>query len=811
MLRRSILHSRRALESCNASQRIYGSGSVAFGQNRYIGSSPINFNEQSTTGTSPSTSHQPSPSKAQFAVYTPRSTEKKNHATSHYRNTRISRNRKHHPLIAKLQEQIVARNLDGVSETWKEVVQQRMVSDVSGDIRFTLVKFVSSLDSDQSTSTLFSLFNNFRSISDWKYATLVLRSLIDRGENEKAWEYVQSSLVPDKSGISPFVPPSAFEGLIICACFAAASLPDSPYKRIANLVGQLKPIWSKLKLTARRKADRVHGTPLHSDIAIDRLSAFNVQGKTKQLASILYQHAILGWGLNWSDEQTGTNGKLLSRRINGACNSGYFSTLEQWLDILPQAHNEWLAMSFDGKTRSNWTDYTWATLLQGLIAHRKTELAGRAWELYFKMKPKNQAVEAGIWNGLLQGYSAAGQWDQARTVRNQMIEQNAKQDQYTFTTLISMNFKARTPDEAFFTFEELKHWCREQNVTVEPAAMNAMVLGYCLNNNTEEAERLINKMIKGEDELLPPPNISTMNTMLRTHARRDNLEGIEEILRIIGQLDLEPDAYTFTTVMDALTRMGYGKYTGEVYDLMMKEGIKGSEVTLSAVIKDALTPSDGGGTIRFTFALSTLRRMELQGPHPTQVSYTNLISGLFNNAESFGDFVQKDGLAHGYTRQDVEEAKIVEPDVLEILFKNRPEIVLSLLLMKRMQSMKLQPNRITYNTFLDGLLSRSPSDEEGRAQQSEEVTKIDVWILRKVGILLREMVEVQSIELKENTVAICREGLQRYVLSRHPAVQAELQNTLAIYNKLVQAKKSSEEVGKEDLISLAFKNREGNI
>ncbi|PWN36176.1 uncharacterized protein FA14DRAFT_172739 [Meira miltonrushii] len=755
MLRRSIVHSRHALRSCNTTQRVCGSGSNAFGQNKFIGSSPTSFNEQpSPTNSSPSTS----PSKAQFAVYTPRSTEKKIHAPSHYRKTRISRNRKNHPLIAKLQEQIAARNLDDVTETWKKVVQQRMASDVSGDIRFTLVKFVSSIESDHSTSTVLSLFSDFRAISDWKYATLVLRSLIDRGENQKVWEYVQSSVLPDRSSIPPSVPPSAYEGLIICACFAAASLPDSPYKRIANLVGQLKPIWSKLKITARKKADRVHGTPLHSDITSDRLSAFKVQDKTKEKAASIYQHAVLGWGLNYSDEHTGANVNLLSRRITGACNSGYFSTLEQWLNILPQAHNEWLTMSFDGKKQSNWTDFTWASLLQGLIAHRKTEIAGRAWELYLKMKPKNEAVEAGVWNGLLQGYSAAGQWDQARTVRNQMIEQNAKQDQYTFTTLITMNFKARTPDEAFFTFEELKDWCREQKQTVNPAAMNAMVLGYCLNNNTEEAEELINRMIKGEDELLPPPNISTMNTMLRTHARRDNMAGIEEILRVIGQLNLEPDAYTFTTVMDAFTRMGHGKYTGEVYDLMMKEGIKGSEVTLSAVIKDALTSFDGVTPIRFEFAFSTLRRMELKGPHPTQVTYTNLISGLLNNADLFGDFVRKGGLANGYTRQEIVEAKVVEPELLEVLFKNRPEIVLSLLLMKRMQIMKLQPNRITYNTFLNGLLSQSPFDEEEQARPSEEVAAMDVWSLRKVGTLLHEMIEVQSIDLKENTVAICGEA-----------------------------------------------------
>ncbi|MCO5584873.1 hypothetical protein L7F22_038805 [Adiantum nelumboides] len=296
--------------------------------------------------------------------------------------------------------------------------------------------------------------------------------------------------------------------------------------------------------------------------------------------------------------------------------------------------------------------------------------------------------------------------------------------------------------------------------------------------------------------------------MLRTHARRDNLEGIVEILRTIGQLNLEPDAYTFTTVIDALTRMGYGKHIGEVHDLMMKEGIKGSEVTLSAIIKDAVTSLDGDNPIRFEFALSTLRRMELKGPHPTQVSYTNLISGLFNNADLFGDFVRKGGLSHGYMRKDIEEAKIVEPEMFEILYDNRPEILLSLLLFKRMQGMKLQPNRKTYNTFLNGLLSRSPFDGD---EQSDIIATIDAWSVRKVGILLREMVEIQSIELKENTLAICGEGLQDFVLSsKDKRIQTELKKTIAIYHELTEARRSIEKVEKKDSISLSFKDGEGN-
>lgn len=807
MLRRSIIHNRHALKPCNTFQRISGSGNLAFGQNRFLGSSSICFNEE--TNSSPSTSFQSSPStKAQYAVFTPRSTEKKTHSPSHYRNTRKSRNRKHHPLIAKLQEQMVIRDVEAVIETWNEIIHQQISSEVSGEIRFMLIKFISSNDSDHNTLALFSLFNDFRAISDWKYATLVLRTLIDRGENEKVWDYVQESLSPDRFGMHPFIPPSAYEGLIVCACFAAASLPNSPFQRIAGLVGQLRPFWAKLKITARRKVDRMHGSPLHSDINVDRFSAFKVQEGIQQMAITLYQHAILGWGLNFSSEQSKSHVNLLSRRITGACNSGYFSSLEQWLDILPQAYSEWLTMSFDGKTPSNWTDYTWAALLQGLITHRKAELAGRAWELYFKMKPKNETVGVGIWNGLLQGYSAAGQWEQARTVRNQMVAQNAKSDQYTFTTLISMNFKARTPGEALFTFEELKDWCRENKEVVSPPAMNAMVFGYCLNNNVEEAARVVNQMIQGEDELLPSPDISTMNTMLRTHARRDNLEGIVEILRTIGQLNLEPDAYTFTTVIDALTRMGYGKHIGEVHDLMMKEGIKGSEVTLSAIIKDAVTSLDGDNPIRFEFALSTLRRMELKGPHPTQVSYTNLISGLFNNADLFGDFVRKGGLSHGYMRKDIEEAKIVEPEMFEILYDNRPEILLSLLLFKRMQGMKLQPNRKTYNTFLNGLLSRSPFDGD---EQSDIIATIDAWSVRKVGILLREMVEIQSIELKENTLAICGEGLQDFVLSsKDKRIQTELKKTIAIYHELTEARRSIEKVEKKDSISLSFKDGEGN-
>lgn len=792
MLRRCLVQGRHALKSCDAFQ------SISLAQNRFLSSSPTLFDEQ--TRSSPSPQSQPSSSKSPFAVYTPRSTEKKIHSPSHYRNVRKTRNRKHHPLIAKLQEQIVIRDLDGVKETWNEILRLRMSPEVSGEIRFVMIKFINSLDSNDSTSVLLSLFNDFRSISDWKYATLVLRSLIDRGENEKVWEYVQSSLSHDQSGVSSIIPPSAYEGVIICACFAAASLPNSPFKRIASLVGNLKPYWLKIKVTARRGASVIHGTPLHSDIKDDRISAFKVQESTRQMATELYQHAILGWGLNFK-EQNGTSNSLLSRRITGACNSGYFSALEQWLDILPQAHKEWLTMSFDGKTPANWSDFTWASLLQGLIAQRKTELAGRAWDLYLKMKPKDEDIGVGIWNGLLQGYSAAGQWDQARAVRKQMIDLNAKADQYTFTTLISMNFKAKTPSEAFFTFEELKAWCQEHDEIVSTAAMNAMVLGYCYNNNTEEATRFVNKMIQGEDELLPPPNISTMNTMLRTHARRDNLDGIVEILRTIGQLNLEPDAYTFTTVMDAFTRMGYGKHTGQIHNLMMKEGIKGSEVTLSAVIKEALTSIDGENPVRFEFALSTLRRMELTGPRPTQVSYTNLISGLLNNAEEFSDFVRKGGLSHGYTRADIEEAKVVDPKILEILYENRPEILLSLLLMKRMQIMRLQPNRITYNTIMSGLLSRLTSEEDNRIEQADVVATIDVWSLQKVGSLLREMVEIQSIDLKENTVAICGEGLQRFALSKHTAVQAELQKTLQIYHALVQAEKLSESAEKKVPIS----------
>lgn len=815
MLKQSIGHGKHALQGYNPIlQSVKASNGLTSGQYRYFGSSSIYLNQHTaSTISNPSESHHTYRSKPQYAVYTPRSTysnESSSSSSLRPRKVRKNQQRKHQPLITKLQEQINVRDLEGVKEIWKEIIDKRIATEVKSDLRFMLIKLISSDKTETSTSDLLSLFTDLRSISDWRDATLVLRSLIDRNENEKAWQCISSSLSSNQAGntSSAVLPPSAYEGLIICACFAAAaSLSDSPFQQIVNLVGPLKPFWSKLKLTARTKADRMHGSPLHSETNNDRFSTFKVDEQIRQLAKTLYQHAIMAWGTQYTGEQDEFQSSLLSRRITAACNSGYFSTMNQWLDILPQAHNEWLTMSFDGRSETQWTDKTWAALLQGLITHRKAEMAGRAWNLYFEMKPKSDQIGAGIWNGLLQGYSAAGQWDQARAVRKQMLEQNANQDQYTFTTLISMNFKARTPSEAVFTFEELKEWCREQKQVVNPVAMNAMVFGYCLINDVAEAERVVNRMLQGdESDLIPAPNVATMNIMLRTYARRDNLEGIVKILNMIGQLNLEPDAYTYTTVLDALTRMGYGKHTGDVYDLMMKEGIKGSEVTLSAVIKDALTSIEGETPIRFEFALSTLRRMELKGPFPTQITYTNIISGLFNNAGLFTDFVQKGGLSHGYKWKDIEAAKVIETTMLEPLYKNRPEIVLSLLLLKRMQDMKLQPNRKTYNTLLDGLLSQSIRVEEDQNQIAGLVASIDVWTLRKVGELLREMVEVQSIEVKESTVVICEEGLQQFLLSKHKSVQEEAFKSFGILRRLMKAEKSSEKnyTTIEDSISLAF-------
>ena len=261
---------------------------------------------------------------------------------------------------------------------------------------------------------------------------------------------------------------------------------------------------------------------------------------------------------------------------------------------------------------------------------------------------------------------------------------------------------------------------------------NVIIHSLLWSGNKEAAFDFLDNMISGtpiggeEGESGKPVGIDifTVNILLRYYSRprTHSLAGVLETVKLLERFDLQPDIYTFTTVLDALLRAGRSDAVERVQQIMHAMKVNPSIATYGAMIDHLVKGSvRSGGSEGLRAALELFRRMQnvptaseavLARDQPAPEAGTEGIDAgnaaaagvqLYGNAAAAG--VQLCGkarptsmtytsLIQGFARYAAEHGSPADLETAEDLHRE-------------MLALHIPANRITYNSLMAANLALS--------------------------------------------------------------------------------------------------------
>ncbi|GAB1320698.1 hypothetical protein MFIFM68171_10908 [Madurella fahalii] len=189
---------------------------------------------------------------------------------------------------------------------------------------------------------------------------------------------------------------------------------------------------------------------------------------------------------------------------------------------------------------------------------RRPELAIRVWNNmeHIGIKPTIKT-----WNSMLQGCAKASNADGIRTVWQKLIASGTKLDTAIWTARIHGFFVSGDPDAGLRALDEMaKVWEARGNpanqaiavqLTAEP--VNAALAGLLRLERDADAKRVLAWAAKQGVE----PDIYTFNTLLRPLLRRGDMAAVDELFDTMRSVNIHADVTTFTVMLEGtLTNIG---------------------------------------------------------------------------------------------------------------------------------------------------------------------------------------------------------------------------------------------------------------
>ncbi|KXX73586.1 hypothetical protein MMYC01_208744 [Madurella mycetomatis] len=189
---------------------------------------------------------------------------------------------------------------------------------------------------------------------------------------------------------------------------------------------------------------------------------------------------------------------------------------------------------------------------------RRPELAIRVWNNMERIGIKPTVK---TWNSMLQGCAKASNADGIKTVWQKLIASGTKLDTAIWTARIHGLFVSGDPDAGLRALDEMvKVWEARSNpanqaiavqLTAEP--VNAALAGLLRLERDADAKRVLAWAAKQGVE----PDIYTFNTLLRPLLRRGDMAAVDELFDTMRSVNINADVTTFTVMLEGtLTNIG---------------------------------------------------------------------------------------------------------------------------------------------------------------------------------------------------------------------------------------------------------------
>ncbi|KAG8959305.1 hypothetical protein FRC05_007909 [Tulasnella sp. 425] len=233
-----------------------------------------------------------------------------------------------------------------------------------------------------------------------------------------------------------------------------------------------------------------------------------------------------------------------------------------------------------------------------------------------------------ILNILLDGYAKGRDFTAAGRIYALLTEGEKTPDVFAHTTLINAPFQEGAVDDAKALLRKAEtlfggEGKERGSGSLHVATYNAVVHGLLINGRAPNAEAIVDHLRNSTSR--PKPDTITYNTLLRHYACKSDATNFVRTLQRLTSLGLEPDSYTYTTIVDTLLQSNRPDAVSRMLDVMEAAKIPANTATYTAII-DCLIRRKGERNIRA--ALQLVNKIEANGIHANEVTFTSLIAGV---------------------------------------------------------------------------------------------------------------------------------------------------------------------------------------
>ncbi|KAK7344281.1 hypothetical protein VNO77_13719 [Canavalia gladiata] len=187
-------------------------------------------------------------------------------------------------------------------------------------------------------------------------------------------------------------------------------------------------------------------------------------------------------------------------------------------------------------------DISWSAIIDGYI---KQGCYKEALEVFYEMQREKVKLKQYILPSLLTVCANLGSLDQGRWIHSYVERNSFQVDAVLGTALVDMYVKCGSLDMAWEVFKNMK--------VKEVSTWNAMIGGFSIHGQAEEAIELFNKMQKEKLK----PNGTTFVSVLNACAHAGMVERGLAVLDSMKQVyEIEPEMEHFGCVVDLLGRAG---------------------------------------------------------------------------------------------------------------------------------------------------------------------------------------------------------------------------------------------------------------
>lgn len=273
------------------------------------------------------------------------------------------------------------------------------------------------------------------------------------------------------------------------------------------------------------------------------------------------------------------------------------------------------------------------------------------------------------------------------------------------------------------------------NIPMVQLTRHNILLGMILNNQTAEAEKLMQRYLKDVPNYTP--SIHLLNSFMSSYVNNDNLEAVDAIMKFMKEKGIESDIGTLTTVVNCYFKTC--KANGIIPDVksvlvdMNKVNMKW-DANMASTLLSGLT-QDGSS---LDAARAVFKHFVELGPQ-----YKNspaLYTAMIKSELDFGDAEVAEGMFKWYNENLKLETRMWNMMITGFLSKNEEK---ALNIYKKMVTSSVEPNYYTFYYLLTNALQKG-----NKKQVQWVIDEIEGSKIQDLGQVLPNKLEQLKLQYK---------------------------------------------------------------